>query len=114
MSEHPPIRKGVLEFILKTPKELLFGLAEVLVKMMETTEDEVYLEVNVEGIGKIGLPIRVQAMPEATLGEVMFGMLTVKNLKIEDFPMELRPVVDAFMEEGWVRREVEMYRRGKE
>jgi len=41
-------------------------------------------------------------------------MLTVKNLKIEDFPMELRPVVDAFMEEGWVRREVEMYRRGKE
>lgn len=114
MSERPPIRKEVLEFILKTPNELLFGLAEALVKMTETTEDKVYLEVNVEGIGKIGVPLRVGAMPEAMLGEVMFGMLTVKNLKIEDFPMELQPVVDAFMEEGWVRREVEMYRRGKE
>ncbi len=112
--EHPPIRKEILEFILKTPNELLFGFVEVLVEMMETNKEKVYMEVNVEGIGKMGIPLKVGRHPEATLGEVMFGMLTVKNLKIEDFPTDLRPVVDAFVDEGWVQREVEMYRRGKE
>ncbi len=112
--ERPPIRKEVLEFILKTPNELVFGFAEVLVEMMETNEEKVYMEVNVEGIGKIGIPLKVGRHPEATLGEIMFGMLTVKNLKIEDFPTALRPVVDTFMEEGWARREVEIYRRGEE
>ncbi|NVM23855.1 MAG: hypothetical protein HWN68_19005, partial [Desulfobacterales bacterium] len=89
----------------------LFGFVEALLKMTETNEEDVYMEVNVEGIGKIGLPIKVSPYPEAILGEVLFGLLTVKNLKIKDFPSNLRPVVDTFMEDGWVRREIEIHRR---
>jgi len=114
VNERPPIRKKVLEFILETSNELLFGFMEALLKMMETNDEKVYMEVDTKEIGKIGLPIKVFPYPESALGEIMFGMLTVKNLKIDDFPLDLQPVVDAYAEGGWVQREVEMYRRGQE
>ncbi len=112
--EHPTVRKNVLEFILETPNELIFKYIEVVLKMMETNDKSVFMEVDVEGIGKIGLPVKALRLPEIALADLLFCMLTVKNLSPNDFPESIRPAVIEFANDKCVQDDLEAFVRGED
>ncbi len=96
------------ELILKFPKEDAFKFLRAFLKIIDTGGEKAYIDVMIEG-REIGLPIKV-GRPEEALADVFIGLVTVRDLKLEDFPEDLLAWAREMYADNTIQREIEALR----